>query len=593
MTARNVTFTLGKAGRKAVRMDALKIVDSRLLGCTNSGGGKSWMLRKIVEQVGERIPIIVLDPEGEFASLREKLDMVLCGTEGEVEAHPKSAKLLCRKLIELRVSAVVDLYDLKLADRRKFVREFLDALINLPRKLWGSTLIVLDEAHKFCPEKGSAESTDAVIGLMSQGRKRGFGGMLVTQRLSKLHKDAVGECNTVLLGRCTQDVDLKRQGDLLGKTTAKERLVFRSLQPGEFFGYGPAFEDGGILRFRTGAVETTHPDSRTRHKLKPPKPSKKIRGVLGEFEGLVEQSAKEAKTEKELRDRVGYLEHQLVTQQRKADKTTPETKTVEVIDQGAIDRAVERAVMQHDAKWQQAVKDRDRQWQRRLGIALASGKNIGIGLKAMQTAIQKVEDAARHIEGIDKGAPEMPDIEAPISVTVSRRTKTAQSPTPTPTRSQSNGLLNTTQRKILIALSLHRDGLNTKRLGFIAGLKTRGGGYNGAMRTLRENVYIEGNGSPWKITDAGLDALGGDAIDIPDTFEDRVEFWKGRLSGTAGSILQVFMDAHPRKLTNEDIGAITGRATRGGGYNGAMRELRDNFLIEGRGEMGLSPDLQG
>lgn len=611
MTARNVTFTLGTAGRKAVRMDALKIVDNRLLGCTNSGGGKSWMLRKIVEQVGEKIPIIVLDPEGEFASLREKLDMVLCGADGEVEAHPRSAKLLCRKLIELRVSAVVDLYELKLPERRRFVREFLDALINLPRKLWGSTLIVLDEAHKYAPEKGQAESTDAVIGLMSQGRKRGFGGMLVTQRLSKLHKDAVGECNNYLLGRCVQDVDLKRQGDILGMGT-KERSALRSLKPGEFYGFGPAFIDDGIVRFKTGAVETTHPDSRTRHKLKPPKASKKIRGVIGEFEGLADQSAKEARTEQELRARVTGLERDLAKAQRAVPETKTQTVEVEVVDQGAVERAVERAVTQHDSKWKKAVSERDRMWQRRLGAAITAAKNISPSVKTVGQAVEKIETAAAHIEGIERAAPEMPDIEATrIVVPKSSRAKAEAAlnegrstreqvgrevaagvlDRKAKVRSNANGSLNTTCRKLLSALSLHREGLNTKRLGFIAGLKTRGGGYNGAMRDLQDNAYIERDGKRWKITDSGVAALGDEAIDIPTTKEDRIEFWKGRLSNTAANILGVFIDEHPQKLTNADIGSITGRATRGGGYNGAMRELRDNFLITGKGEMGLNPEF--
>jgi hypothetical protein len=43
---------------------------------------------------------------------------------------------------------------------------------------------------------GEAESTEAVISLMSQGRKRGYTGIIATQRLSKLHKDAAAELTT-------------------------------------------------------------------------------------------------------------------------------------------------------------------------------------------------------------------------------------------------------------------------------------------------------------------------------------------------------------------------------------------------------------
>ena len=48
--------------------DLPALVDTRLLIQAKSGGCKSWLLRLIAERAG--IPTIVLDHEGEFASLR-------------------------------------------------------------------------------------------------------------------------------------------------------------------------------------------------------------------------------------------------------------------------------------------------------------------------------------------------------------------------------------------------------------------------------------------------------------------------------------------------------------------------------------------
>ena len=155
-------------GGKKLELDLPTLVDTRLLIQANSGGGKSWLLRLIAERAG--IQSIVLDSEGEFASLREAVDVLLVGAGGELPANPRHAALLARRLLEYRVSAVVDLYELKLSDRRRFVRLFLESLIHLPRDLWRPTLVILDEAHIYCPERGSgdAESTEAVISLMSQ-----------------------------------------------------------------------------------------------------------------------------------------------------------------------------------------------------------------------------------------------------------------------------------------------------------------------------------------------------------------------------------------------------------------------------------------
>jgi DNA helicase HerA-like ATPase len=158
-------------------VDLPRRVDTRLLIQANSGGGKSWLLRLIAERAG--IQTVVLHPEGEFASLREADDVLLIGREGEVLADSRSAGLLARRLLEYKVSAVIDLFDLKLSERRRFGRLFLESLLHLSRELWHPALVILDEAHLYCPERsaGEAECTEAVIALMSQGRKEACAGL--------------------------------------------------------------------------------------------------------------------------------------------------------------------------------------------------------------------------------------------------------------------------------------------------------------------------------------------------------------------------------------------------------------------------------
>lgn len=161
---------------EAQQLDLTKLVDTRMLISANSGSGKSWLLRLIAERAAGNLQTIILDPEGEFSTLRERVDCVLVGPGGELPTNVRAAGLLARKLMELQVSAVVDLYDLNIMDRRKFVRLFLESLMHLPKELWHPCLFIIDECHKFAPEKGAGESeaTSAVIDLMSQGRKRGY-----------------------------------------------------------------------------------------------------------------------------------------------------------------------------------------------------------------------------------------------------------------------------------------------------------------------------------------------------------------------------------------------------------------------------------
>jgi DNA helicase HerA-like ATPase len=63
------------------------------------------------------------------------------------------------RLLELGVSAVIDLSELG-PDRPAYVAKFLDAMINAPRELWHAVLVVVDEAHRLCPEKGRARKQE-------------------------------------------------------------------------------------------------------------------------------------------------------------------------------------------------------------------------------------------------------------------------------------------------------------------------------------------------------------------------------------------------------------------------------------------------
>lgn len=65
-----------------VTCDLDRLVDTRLLVQANSGGGKSWLLRRILEQTHGQVQHLVIDPEGEFASLRERFDYVLAAKHG-------------------------------------------------------------------------------------------------------------------------------------------------------------------------------------------------------------------------------------------------------------------------------------------------------------------------------------------------------------------------------------------------------------------------------------------------------------------------------------------------------------------------------
>lgn len=146
---------------KPVKIDLRKIIKGRMLIQANSGGGKSYTIRKFAEITYGHVQQIIIDIEGEFSSLREKYDYLLIGKDGDININLKSAELLARRLLELNVSAIIDLYELKHQDRIKFVKNFFDSMINVPKELWHPCLVILDEGHIFAPEKGAGEEIKA------------------------------------------------------------------------------------------------------------------------------------------------------------------------------------------------------------------------------------------------------------------------------------------------------------------------------------------------------------------------------------------------------------------------------------------------
>lgn len=82
---------------KNAQIDVDVLLRTRLLLQANSGKGKSWLLRKLCELLFGKVQVIVIDPEGEFATLREKYDYVLVGKGGETAA----AYLIDRRIREV------------------------------------------------------------------------------------------------------------------------------------------------------------------------------------------------------------------------------------------------------------------------------------------------------------------------------------------------------------------------------------------------------------------------------------------------------------------------------------------------------------
>jgi hypothetical protein len=576
---------------KSTSLDSMKLLEGRMLVVGNSGSGKSYLLRVLCEQVVDKIPTIILDREGEFSTLREKHDVALIGEGGEADVSVSTAAKLARTLVELGISAVINLSDLpSKTDKRRFVRVFLDALLALPRSLWRPMIVIVDEAHDFCPETGrEAESRESVVRLMDSGRKRGICGILATQRFAKLAKDAAAEANNVCVGHIVQDVDLKRASDILGFSGRSEWATLRDLEAGQWFAFGPAFAHRGIEKFTGSRATTTHPKPGERHKLKPPAPSRSILKVAPELQALKVAVAAEQDEIVRLR-----AENKELRSRRSPVAAAAPVDTTRHVLAGREDvlRMVEPAVASVLAARTYAFEA--------MSVAVAEAKHqMELTLKDLVQATSRKNYGVPRVSNGTNGK----STPAPASL---RKQQTR--PALHPTDAKRMGEIKTKiradagiadpalgrggMRRLMVVIAQHPEGVERTTLGLLAQIPMKGGTFSTYMGRLRSYGWVRDEGTRMFATDAGIAAL-GEFEPLP-TGADAARYWLdwcGR--GGQRRILEVLLEAGPAGIDREELIRRSNINDSGGTFSTYLGRLRTARLVEGRDRLKITACIGG
>jgi hypothetical protein len=567
---------IGKTGNKQVSFDLDILLSTRLLIQANSGAGKSYLLRKLMEEMFGHVQVIAIDPEGEFATLREKFDYVLVGKGGETPAHISTAEELAPKLLELRASAVCDLYEMPARERHTWTHKFLSALINAPKKLWHPLIIVVDEAHIFCPEKGAGESeaSDAMIDLATRGRKRGFCAVFATQRLGKLRKDAAAELQNVMIGGTFLDVDVKRAAETLGIPKGKDERDFAAhmkvVAPGTFIALGRAISKER-LELRVGEVQTSHPKpGSAKHAAEPPAPSAKVRELLTKLAELPQIAEEKARTMEDLQKKVRELQGQLVQAKRTQPAATAKVKEAKIVDS----RLILQAVKRRDQEWAKAA----RAHQTKIHVA------IGDALKGAVAA------GSLRLE-----APQLPVIdETPTPAHEVRTAAAADLPARVAVVDHSsNGDLSSAQVRILAALAeaeaLGRAMVNRSFLAALASVSASSGGFRNNLGRLRSLALID---YPMPEFVAMTENGRGKApqVDPPASAEEMLGRCKAFFSSSQAAILDALAKAFPEAMEREELATAVDVSETSGGFRNNLGALRTAGMIDypGQGQVKIS-----
>jgi hypothetical protein len=532
------SIIIGQSGSKNVQIDLETLLSTRLLITADSGGGKTFALKRLVEQAFGKIQIIIIDPEGEFSPLRQKFDFVLVGPGGETPADTRSASMLALKLLELRASAICDIYDMKPSARHTWVRLFLDALIEAPKKLRHPCLVIVDEAHIFNPEhgKGESEASESMKGLCTRGRKRLLCAVFATQRLATLSKDSSSMLLNRLIGPTFEDLNRKRAAECLSISRENQREFYKDIQllePGNFYALGRAITREMKL-VKIGSIETPHGQAAIKYETAPPPAPSKVKALLPKLADLPKEAEEKAKTEAEMRAEIRTLKIQLRTQ--------PKAETVAVSDV----RATRELKQRHENQ---------------IAILQTEVKRLKTcGEKVARTLSEMARTAALQFSvTLPKSVALRPIQEAPAPRFQSR-------PTPVPvTDAESNdgsGKLRAGAERMLAALAQWYPGSMAEgQMRAHAGLK-KSGTFSAYMSDLRRGDYIEERNGEVFATAAGLDYC-KHVPAAPTTTKEVLAIWNPKLREGARRMLEILVRYEGDSIQKEILGQEAGLANSG------------------------------
>jgi hypothetical protein len=591
---------VGKSGGHNVSIDLSVLLTTRALLTADSGGGKTFALKRICEQAKGKIQILIIDPEGEFAPLREKLDFVLVGKGGETPADVRSAGLVAQTLLKLRADAICDIYEMKSSERHAWVRTFIEALIEAPKETRHPCLVIVDEAHMFCPEhgKGESEAGDAMISLCTRGRKRLLCPLFATQRLATLSKDASSMLLNRMIGPTFEDINRKRAADVLGITKEDQKEFYKQIQtlePGYFFCLGRAISRERIL-CHIGPIETPHGQEALRYEMKPPPAPDKIKALLPKLADLPKQAEEQAKTVAEFRAEIRSLKTQLRSQPVKQ-----ETKEIRVIDP----RAIAAAVRPLSALLEEAMRvfvkinaigfDNAALKPEEIQKALdATAKEISALAKA-RLVIRASEferlkgEANRLLAKLSKLLDEE-NIEIKLDVQKNEPITVTQRERQRPMRQQSQPIaigdeqLTPYQVDILRGLaeleSIGKENVTLALAGVAAGKSAKSSTFE-RYRAKLQAIGLVSYPMPGRIalTDEGRKHApsNGDAALTSEDIQDRA---RRLLTPYQADLLSALISVHPRSLTREDLGHAANKQPGSSTFERYLASLRSMELVE-------------
>ena len=559
------------------------------------GSGKSGGVKVIEEELFRvGLPFITLDPVGIHYGIKSSFDgkepglpvMVIGGQHGDLRLDRRAGAEIARAIIEANVSCVIDFSEEPKSAFRDFVRDLskeLYAKNQTPR------VVILEEAPELVPQRlrpDMAETYEAVERLVSRGRNKGLGVVLVSQRAATISKDVLTQVDNLFVGRLVSPQDRKALGEWVEAWDVKDKFAefeggLASLPTRTMWLWSPeTLKEFRAIRFKD--FQTLHGDRTHLNRLGLLATKPVTTDVTSVVEKLGKEMARFSKEKADvaeiprLRARLKTLENQLdIT--KALELRARGTKVVEkpVPDQKAIDRA---------------VRDNDRRWvawAQRLIRFSNSLQEKAAGLPEILTAmppgwISPTDDAGfkRVASGNENLVSAFPE---PI-----RTVRSTPVATLVEQKAGDNGSevqIKAGARRMLVEMaSRHPMVLTRAQLATLAGFTASGGTYTTYLSVLKRAGYLTEDASGnVSVTEVGMDFV-GEVPAAPSTHEEVMMRWGRSLKAGCFRMLREIVSAYPDQIAKQDLGDRIQFAVTGGTFGTYLSILKRNGLIETDGD---------
>lgn len=193
-----------------------------------SGSGKSNTTGRICEEILEHnLPLLIVDPDGEYMGLKEQYSILHVGGDEECDYQvgPEHGKRIVDLLLSQMVPVILDTSTYFEQEREhQVINSVLEPLFAREKKAKQPLPVIVEEMDNYCPQNGKPSTKPTMVKIASQGRKHGLGIIGVSQRSSYVDKDYVTQTNYRVWHKQKWDSDLKVVKDVIREDDYRDEV---------------------------------------------------------------------------------------------------------------------------------------------------------------------------------------------------------------------------------------------------------------------------------------------------------------------------------------------------------------------------------